>query len=108
LATLPINSAGELNNVTIFRLRGDYFLHALVFVPWMIFYPAWEINQWFWLFYGVLFAACTEAVQYVLPYREYNVSDLAANVIGIFVGIVIIALYRKTKRLSDDKFVLRS
>jgi len=30
-----VNNANELNNITILQLRGDYFFHILMFLPWM-------------------------------------------------------------------------
>ena len=86
LVTLPINSAGELNNITILHFRGDYFLHALLFVPWAIFYPAMRSGLLIWLLLGLIFAAACESVQYLLPYRAFNVNDLAANILGIASG----------------------
>jgi glycopeptide antibiotics resistance protein len=38
LIVLPLNSASELNNITILHLRGDYFFHILMFLPWMFFH----------------------------------------------------------------------
>lgn len=40
LIALPLNSAKELNNTTILQLRGDYFFHILLFLPWMFFHNA--------------------------------------------------------------------
>ena len=40
LVTLPLNSAKELNNITVLQLRGDYFFHILLFLPWMFFHNA--------------------------------------------------------------------
>jgi hypothetical protein len=38
LIALPLNTAKELNNITILRLRGDYFFHILLFLPWAFFH----------------------------------------------------------------------
>ena len=38
LVTLPLNNAKELNNITILQLRGDYFFHIILFLPWMFFH----------------------------------------------------------------------
>lgn len=40
LVTLPLNNAKELNNITILQLRGDYFFHILLFLPWAFFHNA--------------------------------------------------------------------
>ncbi|MHC1776967.1 MAG: VanZ family protein [Lentimicrobium sp.] len=89
LVTLPINSAGELNNVTILRFRGDYFFHALLFMPWAFFQPAMCFRTWQWLAMGLLFACGSEGVQYLLPYRAYNVNDLVSNGLGVVLGSLV-------------------
>ncbi len=97
LAVLPINSAGGLNNVTILKFRGDYFLHSLMLVPWMIFLLWIKSNWWLWLLSGLLFAAFIEGIQYVLPYRAYNVNDLVANIIGVGIGGGILLMVQRCK-----------
>ena len=93
LVTLPINSAGELNNVTILRFRGDYFFHALLFVPWAFFRPVFRFANLHWLLMGLLFAAGSEGIQYLLPYRAYNVNDLVANKLGVVAGMLFFLLF---------------
>lgn len=97
LAMLPINSAGELNNITILKFRGDYFLHSLMLVPWMIFLLWIKSKWWIWLLSGLLFAALVEGIQYVLPYRAYNVNDLVANIIGVGIGGGILLMVQRCK-----------
>ena len=89
LVVLPINSAGELNDVTILSFRGDYFFHALMFMPWMFFRPVFRLNAWVWGLSGLVFAAGSEGIQYLLPYRAYNVNDLLANLLGVFLGSLV-------------------
>lgn len=93
LAILPLNSSGSLNNITILRFRGDYFLHALMFLPWAFFRPSFRFSNGTWLLLGLLFAAGSEALQYLLPYRAYNVNDLAANVIGVALSFPVYSLW---------------
>jgi len=97
LAVLPINSAGELNNITILKFRGDYFLHSLMLVPWMIFLPGINSKWVGWLLSGLLFAALVEGIQYVLPYRAYNVNDLVANIVGVGIGGLILLMVQRYK-----------
>jgi hypothetical protein len=40
LIALPLNTSSELNNITILQLRGDYFFHILLFLPWAFFHNA--------------------------------------------------------------------
>ncbi len=42
---------------------------------------------------AVLYATLLEVFQYFAPGREVHLSDWAANVVGIFAGLVIVALW---------------
>jgi len=97
VSILPINSAGQLNNITILEFRGDYFLHSTMFVPWMIFLLRSNNKWWKWLLSGLLFAAFVEGIQFFLPYRAYNVNDLVANMIGVVIGGIIILTVQRFK-----------
>ena len=46
-----------------------------------------------------------EGLQYFVPRREVHLSDLAANVIGVFAGLAIVALWRSQQAVPelDDK-----
>jgi glycopeptide antibiotics resistance protein len=46
-----------------------------------------------WLVVGVLFALSTEAIQYLLPYRAFNINDLLANGFGVILGFVFFISY---------------
>lgn len=89
LGVLPLNTSSELNNITILRLRGDYFLHALMFVPWAFFRPVKKLRVFIWLIIGLAFAAGSETLQYFLPYRAFNINDLVANMLGVVIGILV-------------------
>jgi glycopeptide antibiotics resistance protein len=97
LIILPINStSSKLNNTYVMHLRGDYWMHILVFLPWMLFKPLKTIKlknrQWFLI--GILFAFLLEGLQYPLPYRAFNLNDAFANAIGVILGVGII-FFRK-------------
>jgi len=94
LVALPLNSAGDLNNITILQLRGDYFFHILMFLPWMFFQSTLKIKLLYWILLGALFASATEALQFLLPYRAYNINDLLANTLGVVIGFLLFILYR--------------
>ena len=144
LVSLPLNSSSELNNITILQLRGDYFFHILMFLPWVFFRKAFtkpaqskspqlnsslpnSISQSLcnhnttsesspliahlspltshrssliaylsclnWLLLCLLFAAGSEGLQYLLPWRAYNVNDLLANMMGILLGFSLLFLF---------------
>ena len=98
LVTLPINGASELNNITILQFRGDYFFHSLMFIPWGIFQHLNRSNIWLWLITGLLFASFSEGIQHLLPYRAFNINDLAANNIGAIIGFIAINVFTMVKR----------
>ena len=95
LVTLPLNAAQELNNITIIKLRGDYFFHILLFLPWMIFVKGFRWSSFLWLLSGICFAGASEFVQYFLTYRAFNINDLIANVSGVMVGSALFWIFRK-------------
>jgi len=95
--TLPINSSNELNNITILEFRGDYFFHALMFIPWVFFTKSHNLNIWVWLILGLIVATGSESIQYFLSYRTFNINDLLANTIGIVLGYIIYSTYSKVR-----------
>ncbi len=99
LVSLPISHAGvtDLNNITIIRIRGDYFFHVLAFLPWAFFLPIFSFSKPTWLLLGIIFAVGSESLQYLLPYRAFNINDLLANTIGIAIGMAIF--------LKTDKYI---
>ena len=102
LAVLPINSSGSsINHTFIVSIRLDYLLHFAIFIPWVFLlqkvtqlnlrsFPAKTLG---WLVVGVLFALSTEAIQYPLPYRAFNINDLLANGLGVVLGFVFFISY---------------
>jgi glycopeptide antibiotics resistance protein len=98
LMVLPLNS-GELNNIFILRFRGDYFLHALLFLPWAFFGFLLQKRKGLWFMLGLLFAICAESIQYLLPYRAFNVNDLLSNTIGIILSFLLLFTFLKLSKL---------
>lgn len=98
LTTLPLNSARELNHITVIHLRGDYFFHSIMFLPWMFFRRGVSYSLVSWFFFGLLSAAATESLQYFLPYRAFNVNDLLANGLGVLVSLGLASLVSYLKR----------
>ncbi len=97
LVALPLNTSSELNNITIFQLRGDYFFHIMLFMPWAFFRQACKIKTLPWLLLGLLFAAGTEGLQYFLPWRAFNVNDLLANGLGVLLSLLSVKLMKISK-----------
>lgn len=105
LIILPINNGDRLNlnNIMIINIRGDYFFHALVFIPWAFFMLAMRQKAWLWLLLGLLFSTGTEMLQYLLPYRRFNINDLISNSLGIVLGMALLAFFSaKIRHLIDS------
>ena len=97
LSVLPLNGkSSPINHIFIVKIRLDYLLHAVVYLPWMsLIYFAFI--QWgrkiltkkvvTWLIFGLCTAFFTEGVQYYLPYRSFNINDLIANFSGVLIGL---------------------
>ncbi|MBC2704220.1 VanZ family protein [Desulfobacula sp.] len=80
-------SAG-LNNFSVLQLRLDYLVHGLVFVPlvilWRMRFPGHPV--WLILAGGIAIASGLEVIQYLLPYRAWNINDLVGNGAGVLLG----------------------
>lgn len=98
LVVFPFHSANELNHITILQLRADYILHALLFLPWAFFRPAFGIKPGWCLLNGLAFAAGSEGLQYLLPYRSWYINDLVANVLGVVFGFGICMFFRAFRK----------
>ena len=97
LCVLPINSSGSgLNDIFLVSIRLDYLAHFILFIPWV--FLLWKKvgvsfksdfrATIFYILLGLLFATANEAIQYLLPYRAFNINDLLANCIGIGIGAI--------------------
>ena len=49
----------------------------------------------------LLYATLLEGLQYFVPGREFYLSDLAANVVGILAGLAIVALWRRQQAVRE-------
>jgi VanZ family protein len=45
-----------------------------------------------WVIVLLFFAIVTEWVQYILPYRAFNINDLIANCLGVLLGVFFMML----------------
>jgi VanZ family protein len=101
LSLLPINTKGELNHITILKIRGDYFFHMLLFIPAVAFIWLFNldngkrINFILLILLCVFIAMVTEGVQYFVPYRAFNINDMIANLAGVLLGSLVILKRRQ-------------
>jgi len=99
LAVLPLNSSGSLNNITLIRIWGDDWVHAVQFLPFAflvrIGYRGGFLRS---LLAGVVLALAAEGIQYFISWRAYNINDLLANLVGVVAGcMVFLADFRRKK-----------
>lgn len=109
LVVVPLGGLNTtLNNTSVICFRLDYVLHALMFFPlavlWQMAFP--DQRLWVVLTVAVFFAAVMEGVQYMLPYRAWNVNDLLANGVGIIVGGMLMGIINVVDRNRARKFSL--
>ncbi|MBN1186134.1 MAG: VanZ family protein [Bacteroidales bacterium] len=90
-AIAPFGKSVRLDEIFIFNFRADHIIHVFVFIPWMFFGIKMNKNLPLWFLWGILFAAGTECLQYFMPYRSFNISDIIANVIGVALGFAFLA-----------------
>ena len=76
----------ELHKIFILYFRADHLIHVALFLPWAFFGVRMKNNLLLWFCWGILFATGTEGLQYLLPYRSFNISDMIANMIGVVLG----------------------
>ncbi len=109
LIILPINGKeSRINHIYVLKMRLDHIFHAMLFAPWMFFYEQVKplhifknLNVLKWLFTGIVFCIFAECLQYVIPYRAFNINDMLANCIGVMLGLAAFVLTRSKKINSE-------
>ena len=97
----PLNGLGVPLDNYIFGLRADHLLHASVYLLCPLF--LWDLygrlgtqgRRWAVWATAVGVGLLTESVQYLLPYRGYDVNDLVANTLGVTLGWLAILIIRR-------------
>jgi hypothetical protein len=96
----PLNGVGIPLDNYLLGLRMDHLLHASVFIPcslfWMDLFRGRRRSWCTWLA-AVATGLLTEGVQYLLPYRGFDVNDLIANFLGASLGWLLILLARRLR-----------
>ena len=94
----PLNGVGVPLDNYVLGLRMDHLLHASVFIPCTLFYMDFFRKRHrglcIWLV-AVATGILTESVQYLLPYRGFDINDIIANFLGISLGWGLLLLVRK-------------
>lgn len=90
LMWLPLGGVA-LDNFVL-GIRMDHLVHASIYVfcTWFLMDQSWLRRGWqIWLF-GVLVCVLTESGQYFLPYRSFDINDMAANFLGVSLGWLMV------------------
>ena len=98
----PLGFVGLPLNNFVFGIRLDHLIHASVYIPCAFFLMDFPFatmrgrgrRRNLWLA-SVAIGITTEFVQYLLPYRGFDINDLVANVLGVTVGWIIIRMSKK-------------
>ena len=101
LMWLPLNGAVVLDNF-VFGLRADHLLHASVYLPCVFFLQrlsGWPGKRSYAVALGI--GIFTESVQYILPYRGFDVNDMLANAVGITLGFAFLSFSGRKKTSGE-------
>ena len=107
----PLNGLAPILSNFIFGLRADHFLHAAVFLFCPLFLADWLDKRWGWmLVVALLIGLFTEFVQYLLPYRGFDVNDMISNCVGNLIGWLAILpiMIRHRKIVTSQISYLKS
>jgi VanZ family protein len=81
------------------EIRGDYFFHCLVFIPYaMMFLHYSRLKGKSLVKFGllaILGGICFECLHLVIPHRSFNLFDMLANVIGVILGLIAYNVFKK-------------
>ena len=85
-----------LTHTTVIHLRLDYLPHALMLAPlaplWRLGFPRHPLRLI--IPAGLALAISLEGVQYLLPYRAWNVNDAIGNGVGVLFSPLFLAMRR--------------
>ncbi len=97
----PVGGLGVPLDNFVLGIRLDHLLHASVYIPCCFFLMDFPVVGWnhrfgCWLT-ATLIALTTESVQYLLPYRGFDINDLVANIMGVTLGWLILAILKRNQ-----------
>ena len=94
LFVLPLNGKIELSE-SIWGFRSDHFVHASLFLPFFTLMSIAFLGQkknytlFKKLLISNLFCVFFETLHLIIPYRQFSVFDLLANLIGMYIGLIL-------------------
>jgi predicted glycosyltransferase/VanZ family protein len=97
----PLSDSISLNRYRYLSFRGDHIIHLFVFapIPYLILPIFLRQTKLRWLratLLGIIIAVLFELTHMFVPYRAFTLEDLAANIMGVLLGAVLLFLLMKT------------
>lgn len=99
LLAIPIGNS-TITNTFVVGFRLDYIIHCLIYLPWILVGKVIFNNNFkplLWLVVGVVLSVSLELIQFILPYRSFNINDMIAGVIGVILSYFIFRLTKSIK-----------
>ena len=96
----PLNGLDVALNRYVLGLRVDHLLHGAIYLLCPLFLMDFlNRRRGHMLLLAVIIGIFTEFVQYLLPYRGFDVNDLVANMIGCVLGWLALLPFLFRKRI---------
>ncbi|MES2587988.1 MAG: VanZ family protein [Bacteroidota bacterium] len=88
LLVMNTSDSGIDLDFKILGINSDHWIHAIMFLPFMVFCRLLFVKEKFliYLFLGIAFCSFCETLHYFIPYRTFSIFDFYANLTGLFVG----------------------
>jgi VanZ family protein len=89
----------SLNRNHFLSFRGDHVMHLIVFSPiplllFLLFSKHPRVSIIKVAFLSLILAILFEFSHAIVPYRSFTIDDLLANIAGVFIGILVLAIFR--------------
>ena len=95
----PLNGLDVALNRFVFGVRLDHLLHGAVYLLCPLFLMDFlQYRKGHILLLAIVIGIFTEFVQYLLPYRGFDVNDLIGNAVGCFIGWLAILPFLRRRR----------
>lgn len=103
LMWLPLQGLKIPMDNFVLGIRIDHLYHATVYVPCVLMLMPLCRYRWrrAWLV-ALLVALTTETVQWLLPYRGFDINDLIANLLGVTVGVLLVRMARYREKFIES------
>jgi len=101
IAVIPLGSRAQfINDSYTFHIRWDYLIHVLISLPMFLMIGFRIRNKGrYWvrvIAIALIITVLLEAIQLMIPYRAFNINDLLASALGLFIGLApAVLLWRR-------------